>query len=760
VATALTAGAGRIKRGADRIVAVPLGLLLGGAAGLVWAQSLTPDSTAGAFALSAAGALATLPLLQWTTGRRLLSYVSVLGPLSFGLFVFGSSTSPLLWEDEAHASEAAIGNPAPVVFLQLDEFPVAQLLTPDAEINADLYPNFARLGEQSHFFRNTVSSSYATDVSVPGILTGTLTEMGSEPTSRTYPDNLFTLVGNSHRIHATEDVTQMCPVDLCPGPDASFGDLLVDAGIVYGHLTTPATWQDELISIDGTWSGFAGQEEAAPTAVGFGDLPVPGPERRIDWADDFQRMINDFGRRPDQPALWFTHIRTPHPPWAVNPSGTHYHRPEDRSDHPLGIEDNHWVDQPEVSLSGIQRQMAQLGFVDVMLGRMIDRLEATGLWDDAVVVVVADHGNSFHPGDNRRDPTDENVSDIYRVPMFLRVPGQQQGEVHDEPANTMDLMPTLVEVLDAQVDWDFDGQSLLHLPDLRRPHWYVPYGQAGPADTRVRALHDLVDDLDRRIPDRSSWTAVANGAVTEATVGSATDAMEVVDEEALRWHIDQAETVDEVDRGNGLVPTVLTGQLEVPADVRADELRVSVNGRVAGIGSFVRTGETNANFYAVLAEELVPDGRLEVALYVPGRGSGWLTGTGADDLAPVYRDSDGDVVEPGRETGGLRIYVTRAFRTPTRLIVEANAFQKIEDQPADRFLVYAGDRLLVESEPNADTPGIAEMNDGAEALERTGLDVTIPVDEVPEGTRQLTVVAQIGEAYVAETVTIRGNLAR
>ena len=753
ICTAIVVVAGKVKQGADRVVAVPLGLVLGGAAGLIWAQSLTPDSTGAAFVLGLFGALLTLPLLQWTTGRRLLTYISALAPLSFGLFLFSSSTSPLLWEDEAHASDTAIGNPAPIVFLQLDELPVAELLTSDRRINEDLFPNFARLAEGSHWYRNAVSSSHATDVSVPGILTGTLTDMGADPSSRTYPDNLFTLLGGQYRLNVTEDVTQMCPVDLCPGPEASFRDMVVDAGVVYGHLTAPKAWQDDLIPIDGTWSGFAGQEEAVPTASGLDDLPVPGPERRIDWIDDFQRMINDIGPGP-QPTLWFTHIRTPHPPWAVNPTGTHYHRPEDRSDHPLGIEDNHWVDQEEVSLSGLQRQLAQLGFVDRMLGRMLDRLDETGLWDDAVVVVLGDHGNSFRPGDNRRDPTLLNRSDIYRVPLFVHLPGQERGRIHDEPANGIDVMPTLVEVLEADVDWDFDGESLLHLPDGPRPHWYVPYGEAGPADTDIEELDELVADLDERIPDRSSWDAVANGDVTEATVGSSLADLRAEDG-GLRWHIDQEETLDVVDRDNGLVPTVLTGQLEVPEEIESDELRVSVNGRIAGLGSFVRTGGESANFYAVLAEDLVPNGHLSIALLAEGPDGRWVTGGAADDLDPTYVDRDGDPIEPGPETGGLRIYVTRAAQTSARLIVEASAFHKIDDQPADRFLVYAGEHLLAETEPNVDTPSIAEANDDNQDLARTGLAIEIPSGDVPEGTRQVTVIAQIGDAYVAEGVTIR-----
>lgn len=758
VVTLVVVLAGRVHRGADRWVALPLGLVLGAVVGLVTARSLVPDHTWAALLLAAVGAAATLPLLQWGQGRQVLAYVSLLAPLSLALFLFGSSTSPLLWQDEAAASDGAIARPAPVVYLQLDELPVAQLMTSGHEINADLFPNFARLAERSHWYRNAVSPSHATEVAVPSILSGTLGENDRDPTSRGYPDNLFTLVGGSYRLHVTEDVTDLCPAELCPGPDAGFGDLLSDASVVYSHLSVPAAWQDDLVPIDGTWSGFAGTGEVAVPAAGITDLPVPRADDRLAWVDDWQRMIDDLGTGEgdgaEQPALWYTHVRTPHPPWATNPTGTHYHDPEDVSDLPLGVEADQWVDHPGSSLAGLQRHLLQLGFVDTMLGRTIDRLDETGLWDEAVVVVLADHGNSFQPGDFRRTPTADNVDDVYHVPLFMHVPGQRGGQVHDEPVNTLDVLPTLIDTLGADVDWELDGRSLLDLDATPRPHQFVPFNAAGPADTSPAALGPLVDELDRRIPDRTNWAGVVNGPARSAKVG--TDVRSLgARPGVLRWHILQANSLDHVDRRRGIVPTVLTGQLEVPEWVTSTTLRVAVNGTIAGTGSYLRTGATAATFYAVLTEDLVPDGDARVSLLVEGDGGRWLTGRD-DDLAPVYRDVDGTVLEPGPETRGLRVYVQGARRTGDELIVEATAFQKITDEPADRFLVYAGDRLLGATAPNADTPDIAAMNDGAEALERTGLRLAISADEVPPGTRLLTVVALIRDEAVAEGVTITG----
>ena len=106
-----------------------------------------------------------------------------------------------------------------------------------------------------------------------------------------------------------------------------------------------------------------------------------------------------------------------------------------------------------------QRHLLQLGYTDRLLGRLIARLEETGLWDEALVVVTADHGVSFRVGQSdRRAVTAENVEDIAPIPLFVKAPGQDRGRVTTGPVQTIDVLPTIADALGVRLPWKVDGR--------------------------------------------------------------------------------------------------------------------------------------------------------------------------------------------------------------------------------------------------------------------------------------------------------------
>src|SRR5690606_20111023 len=90
----------------------------------------------------------------------------------------------------------------------------------------------------------------------------------------------------------------------------------------------------------------------------------------------------------------------------------------------------------------------------------IDHLVSVGAWDDAMEVVTSDHGiDATYPGFIRQEAGD-NLDELYRIPLFVKAPGQTEGEVRDDPASTVDVLPSIVDLLGIEVAWDFDGHSL------------------------------------------------------------------------------------------------------------------------------------------------------------------------------------------------------------------------------------------------------------------------------------------------------------
>ncbi len=726
------------------------------ATGLVISRQVVPENTPGAVAL-ALGIMVVVLLLCRRIESGLL-FFSLLGPAVLVMFLLISPTSSLLAEPVAPVSTPdQVGSPASIVFVQLDELPLASLLDEEGAINADLFPNFARLAASGNWYRNALSNSIATTQSVPANLSGVLGDSDDSPSLIDHPKNLFTLLGEGYQMHVVEWLTDMCPEELCKdyagrGP-ARFGSLLEDVGVVYGHLSLPESAREGLPSIDGSWKGFLGQAEAREAApVDIGDLAVPEPGQRSKWIDWIERII-DGVEADEPPTLHFVHLQAPHIPWRINPSGSHYQRPE-QYDEVDGIEGGgKWVTRPDLPRLAYQRHLYQLGFVDNRLGALFDKLDETGNWDDTLIVVLSDHGASFVPGEHRRWPMENNRSDLYRIPLIIKLPGQTEGHVYDEPAYAIDVVPTIVDALDIETDWEFDGHSLLQIEGTNYPHQVIYYCcSREPASTDLNELFAQVRRDHEWVPNQGTWTDVAGSGPYADLVGASVSELAPTPSDDLRWSLTQAGQLAAVDRASGWVPTFISGRLELPSGVAEDDLLLAVNGTVAGTGFVIRDSDTSGEIRGLLAEDLVKEGANEVAILVPNpQGDGWLVGAAAD-ITVDYVADDGHQLEMSPE-GDKRLEISAVQRTSGGWEVKGWAADVKKKLTADRIYVFAGDKLLAAGAPNLDNANVVRWFKSDNLL-HSGFTFDIPDSEVPDDLERLTLIAEFGDYAIESPATL------
>lgn len=100
------------------------------------------------------------------------------------------------------------------------------------------------------------------------------------------------------------------------------------------------------------------------------------------------------------------------------------------------------------------------------LGRLLRGLDAAGLFDDALVVLTADHGEELFERGGFDHAYNLNA-EVLHVPLWLKRPGQRVPQRLDEPVSLIDLLPTLLGLLGLGHDFDsaIDGRSLLPLLD-------------------------------------------------------------------------------------------------------------------------------------------------------------------------------------------------------------------------------------------------------------------------------------------------------
>ncbi len=104
--------------------------------------------------------------------------------------------------------------------------------------------------------------------------------------------------------------------------------------------------------------------------------------------------------------------------------------------------------------------LGELAYVDDQVGRLFDALRARGLYDDTMIVVVADHGEALER--NREKTHGTLVFDTtLAVPLIVRhVDGWNAGTRSSDVVSVVDVFPTLVEALGLDAPNDIDGESL------------------------------------------------------------------------------------------------------------------------------------------------------------------------------------------------------------------------------------------------------------------------------------------------------------
>jgi hypothetical protein len=429
--------------------------------GLLVLQAVRGLGIAAVALAAAVGAAAAALYVRARPARMLLTVVGAAPLLVLGLFLISPVSRLLESPPEPRLASAPSG--APVVVVVFDELATVSLMGADGEIDAVRYPNFARLAEDATWYRDATTVHEWTTGAVPAMLTGE--RPSGLPLFLDHPDNLFTLLGAAYDLNVHESQTHLCPPQLCD-PDREpllerVGSLLTDLSVVYGHLVLPQGLADELPSISTAWGDF--DEDGSPQALLQEGPSQPGqrPAAYTERDAEVQAFVDSL-EPGGRPTLSFLHVLLPHHPWEYLPDGKIY--ASDLGFQP-GLENEGWVGDPELAVQAQQRYLLQAGYTDLALGRILDRLEGTGLYDESLLVVVSDHGVSFRPGGERRRVEQGNMEELVFVPLFVKPPGQTEGETVDGRARTIDVVPTIADVLGVEIPWETDGRSLLAAPE-------------------------------------------------------------------------------------------------------------------------------------------------------------------------------------------------------------------------------------------------------------------------------------------------------
>ena len=548
----------------------------------------------------ALGAGAAALYARAVPARSLFTVLGAAPAVFLALFLLFSPVNELVTphaEAKSGAGAAAATRP-PIVVMVFDELPATSLMRPDRRLDAKRFPNFARMGREATWYRNAIGAADGTYVAVPAIFTGRQPQV-ELPTVRTYPHNLFRLLGRSYTQHAFEPLTRLCPVDLCgerdrPGQGERLSSLASDLRVVSERLLLPDDLASGLPPIDRDWEDFAAQEgddglaeDAQTSARGkrFSEAGVAGGDLVAERLRSGRAVVRTM-KPSSKPGLWMVHYVMPHVPWRFLPDGRQY--VVDGPTIPGLAADQTWTRNRFLRDQGFQRHLLQARFADKLLGEAISKMKATGLWDRALVIAVADHGVSVRPGIPRRPVTRENFSEITNVPLFVKMPGQRKGGVEDGPARVIDIVPTIVKRLGIKTDWKFDG-----IP-LDEPHPDKPLQMRNGRRAklvsvgRAQFLRGQRAQLERQsavFPPGNEDALYEIGPRRDLVGRRVTSAQP---SGAASGRIDGASLYRKVNPATGVVPAYVTGELSGVAPGRT--IAVAVNGTIRATGQTYSSG--------------------------------------------------------------------------------------------------------------------------------------------------------------------------
>lgn len=572
-------------------------------------------------------ALAIVGLRRITYVRTFAAYLSALAPILTLLLivqvqpVLGGPISKLV---SVEASPDAV----PVTMIVFDESPLFALLNSEGEINAERFPGFAKLATLSTWHRNATAVSQQTTQAVPAIFTSNIPSPGDLPFLSYHPDNIFTMMQDKYPINGYESVTSLCPRNVCASAYPTdlerlylprLKAFLKDASVVFGQRVLPSNARKGLPSVGESWGGFlntdaieSSENAEEPVNAKFDLTREGGPFFQYRMMNEsVERMLSTKGA-----SATVMHLTIPHRPWFMTPTLQRYQGPPFLGDYNPEV-----GDRPK---DYYQRYLYQLVAVDAMVNDLITKMQNAGLWDKSLVIITSDHGISFEPGYMQRATDFSNagqVTDLYTVPMFVKMPNQKAGKTDDCAVTNLDLLPTIVEVTGISTSAQMAGTSLVNACPQRelRP-------MTTPKESRqLASSFELVKERSNRyaqwLPRDGAIREIA-GEISAQTILGQSVTSSGASGQVSSWASRLAPQFQNIKKGVAqLAPVYLFGTITVDTALsdNADGL-VLIDGKVAGVINELAGAKPGVvEFQTLLDYTLLTPGNHSVSLVIRTR---------------------------------------------------------------------------------------------------------------------------------------------
>jgi hypothetical protein len=269
-----------------------------------------------------------------------------------------------------------------------------------------------------------------------------------------------------------------------------------------------------------------------------------------------------------------------------------------------------------------QRYLLQIGYTDHKLGGLFRRLVRTGMFDRTLIAITADHGFAWDVGvKDRRRVKQSNVDELTPVPLIIKAPRQRRGRINRSYVSTLDITPTIADILNFRLPYRADGRSAFSRAVRRRRVVRLPTrdfsrivrisGRSWQRRRRARVTHRL------RLFGSGPVGLYSRIGPNNELVGRRLSELRTAPLGRVRGRIIDGNQLHSVDRSTGLVPAHILGNLEGGRRGSKRNIAVAVNGRIEAVGrTFYLRRDRKEHFAAMVPETSLRQGRNSVAVFV------------------------------------------------------------------------------------------------------------------------------------------------
>jgi arylsulfatase A-like enzyme len=378
-------------------------------------------------------------------------------------FEEGDDPRRAFWGSPAITSAAA---EAPLAIVYLVDTLRADHTTPYGYAR-NTTPELARFAADAALFEQAVAQASWTKPSVASVLTS--------------------LLPGRHRAVQLRD-------RLDPGV-VTIAEMLGQKGIATGAAIANSVIYAQGVEFEQGFDLFAGLH-------GAGDRP----SKVVEAAGVVDAALQWLDARAGLPTFLYVHTMDPHVPYTPPPPFDQLYEPHPNEAHPAAdprLDYHEPLDRDRL----IAQYDGEIAYGDREFGRFVAELKRRGLYDRALIVFMADHGEEFE--DHGQWLHGRSVFDeLVRIPLLVKFPGRRHaGRRIAQQVQEVDVLPTVLETLGLPVPAPpaIDGrplQSTIERREGERPavseishRGYVAHGMRTRADKYIRRFSPEDDEL-------------------------------------------------------------------------------------------------------------------------------------------------------------------------------------------------------------------------------------------------------------------------